>query len=150
MQTQLAQGKLVLPSLDFRTRAEEHSAALALQKACTKCEYVEPLLKALVSGLTTRNAGGHSKCPGGFARFVKDSPKLERRFSKTALANSAHAARQLCAAAGVQDDKAGTSFTLSFCMARFVSFLDPLKGMLLSLRTTMAVLALVAVDTKGF
>ena len=147
--------KSLFPNLDFITRAEEHSASLVLDKACKKCEYIAPLLQRAVNGLTKNTNGahggyGHAKSPGGFARFVTSSHKLRRKYKEQALADATLAATALCAMAGVEPRRAGSSDILSFCMARFDSIVDPLEGMLRSLRTTVSVLADECADPSGF
>jgi hypothetical protein len=63
-----------LPELDFIVRAEEHSCVVVMRNASEKCEWLQPLLLALVSGLSSGK-----RHPGGFARYVHNSPRFKRK-----------------------------------------------------------------------
>ena len=64
----------VLPELDFIVRAEEHSCVVVLRNASEKCEWLQPLLLSLVSGLSSGRRN-----PGAFARYVHNSPPFKRK-----------------------------------------------------------------------
>ena len=63
-----------LPELDFIVRAEEHSCVVVMRNASEKCEWLQPLLLALVSRLSSGK-----RQPGGFARYVHNSPRFKRK-----------------------------------------------------------------------
>ncbi len=97
----LAKGTAALPNLDFIARAEEHSAALVLQRAVKKCECLEVLLGKLAHNFTRSAANGRAKCPGGFARFVNDSLKLRRKYAAHSIAQTSSEAKAICSRVGV-------------------------------------------------
>ena len=70
----LSKACAALPGLDFIVRAEEHSCVVVMKNASEKCEWLQPLILALVSRLSSGQ-----RQPGGFARYVHNSPRFKRK-----------------------------------------------------------------------
>lgn len=135
----------ILPILDFIARCKSHAAHGILDSALKKCERVAHLVSLLVSGMGSTQRHGP---PGGFARHLRNSPRLQRKFDQKVLEELSGVVGALLSAADVHNPQ-WKARNLSFAMERFDALVEPLKKMLMMLRVLLLVIADEASDLRG-
>ena len=122
-----------LANLTFICRAEEHARVTVIEGATADCKWFYDLVQDWV--LACRRT---DTCPGGYARALTNSPKLQKRYEARLLESQQSAFDGLGA---LYDAAAAKKTSLAFGPTRWDTVVDPLTHILSEIRVHLLVLA---------